>query len=122
MRVAFTPASRRASTQVTTQAATADRRQGDRIQVGGDAVVTVLGASEFVLQGTLKNVGEGGTQLVLDEYVSPSSLVKIEFGDDLLLGEVVYCVADQAKWLIGVKVEHGLFGLARLADSVRHWT
>lgn len=82
-------------------------------------MVTLFGTSERVLYGTLNNVAEGGTQLTLDQPVTPSSLVKIEYADNFLLGEVIYCQAEGSGWLVGVRVEHGLFGLSALATALQ---
>jgi hypothetical protein len=43
-------------------------------------------------------------------------LVTIDYDDNRLLGEVVYCQKEQANWLVGVRVEHALLGLAVLAS------
>ena len=98
---------------------TTDRRQNERRPVGRDAFVTVFGTEEQWLHGTLNNIAEGGTQLTLEQYVRPSSLVKVEYEDNFLLGEVAYCRAEGSSWLVGVRVEHGLFGLSALAAALQ---
>jgi PilZ domain len=98
---------------------TAERRQNLRHRVGCDATVTVFGMGDPVFEAVLNNVGEGGAQLTLDRSVAPSSLVKIEYSDNFLLGEVVYCRKENSAWLVGVKLEHGLFGLTALASAIR---
>ena len=90
---------------------TTERRQKERHQVGRAAKITIFGMDDPIFYGTLTNVAEGGVQLMLGRRVAPSSLVKIEYGDDFLLGEVIYSNQDNGEWLTGVKVEHGLFGL-----------
>jgi hypothetical protein len=87
--------------------------------VGRDAFVTVFGTEERWLHGTLNNIAEGGAQLTTDQHVPPSSLVKVEYEDDFLLGEVVYCQAEGSNWRVGVQVEHGLFGLSALAAALQ---
>jgi hypothetical protein len=94
-----------------------EHRRSERFKVGCAAVVTVFGGE--TLQGTLTNVGEGGAQLRLNQRVPPSSLLKIEYGDCILMGEVVYCQAEGSSCLVGIKVEHALFGLAALAIAMR---
>ena len=98
---------------------TTERRQNERHNVGCAATVTVFGMDDPVLFGTINNVGEGGAQLIVGRRIAPSSLVKIEYGDSFLLGEVIYCQQDDSGWLAGLRIEHGLFGLTALAAAVR---
>jgi hypothetical protein len=96
-----------------------DQRQTERHQLSHPAVVTVIGALGRILHGVIRNLSEGGTQIRLDEPLPPSTLVKIEYDDNLLLGEVVYCNQEQSSWLAGVRVEHGLFELTALARAMQ---
>jgi hypothetical protein len=80
-----------------------------------------VGALTHILQGEIRNVSEGGTQILLDEPLPPPTLVRIEYDDNLLLGEVVYCRQEQSGWLVGVRVEHGLFGLTALAVAMQRF-
>jgi hypothetical protein len=81
----------------------ADRRQTPRRQLRESAVVSVLGTSE-VLQGEIRDVSEGGAQILLHEPLRVPSRLKIEYADKLLVGEVVYCRQEQAGWLLGIRV------------------
>jgi hypothetical protein len=96
-----------------------DQRQTERRELSQAALVTVVGTSGKVLQGEIRNVSEGGTQIRLGEPLPPFTLVRIEYEDNLLLGEVVYCRQDRSSWLLGLRVEHGLFGLTALAASMQ---
>jgi PilZ domain-containing protein len=96
-----------------------DKRSGRRFELGRPASLSMVGTPGRVLSGEIRNVSEGGTQVRLAERVEPSTLVRIEYDDNLLLGEVVYCRPDQSSWLAGIKVEHGLFGLAGLAEAMK---
>jgi hypothetical protein len=85
----------------------ADRRQTPRQQLSQSAVVSVLGTGQ-VLHGEIRNLSEGGSQILLHEPLHLASSVKIEYADKLLLGEVVYCRQEQAGWLLGIRVERAL--------------
>lgn len=98
---------------------TADQRQAERRQISHPAIVTVAGTPSQVLHGVIRNISEGGTQLRLDQALPSSTLVKIEYNDSLLLGEVIYCQQEQSGWLLGVKIEHGLFDLTALAAAMQ---
>jgi hypothetical protein len=96
-----------------------DQRRTPRIQIAYPAQVTVVGSTGRILHGVIQNISEGGTQLRLDEPLPPSTLVRIEYEDNLLLGEVVYCQDEESGWLAGVRIEHGLFGLSTLAVAMQ---
>lgn len=96
-----------------------DQRQAERRQISHPAIVSVAGTPGQVLHGVIRNVSEGGTQIRLDQTLPSSTLVKIEYDDNLLLGEVIYCQQEQSGWLVGVKIEHGLFELTALARAMQ---
>src|SRR5512140_206768 len=102
-----------------TLAQPADQRQAQRHQVSQSAIVSVLGTTSQVLQGEIRNVSKGGTQLHLDQPLATGSLLKVEYDNNLLLGEVVYCQQEQIGWVVGIRIEHTLSGLAALADAMR---
>ena len=93
-----------------------DRRLSPRRQLSQSAVVSLLGTSRL-LHGEVRDLSEGGTQLWLDEPLSVGSLVKIEYADKLLQGEVAYCRQEQDGWLLGIRVEHALSGVTDLNDA-----
>jgi hypothetical protein len=101
------------------QAIALDQRQTERHELRETAMVSVVGTPGPVLHGEMRNVSESGTQIWLDQALPPSTLVKIEYGDNLLLGEVVYCRQERSGWLVGLRVEHGLFGLTALASAMQ---
>ena len=68
--------------------------------------------------GEIKNISERGTQIWLDQPLHYASLVRIDYNDNLLLGEVVYCKREQAGWVVGIHAEHALFGLTALARAL----
>jgi len=67
----------------------AEKRQDQRHQLNQSAIVSVLGTASETL---------------------------IDYDDNRLLGEVVYCAKEQAGWLVGIRVEHALLGLSTLAS------
>ncbi len=95
-----------------------DQRQAPRHQLRQVATVSVFGNDDPVICGEILNVSEGGAQIWLDQPLRYASLVRVNYNDNLLLGEVVYCQQEQAGWLVGIRVEHALFGLTALARTV----
>jgi hypothetical protein len=96
-----------------------DQRLTERHKLHHQATVTVVGPSAQVLHGEIRNLSDGGTQIQLEEPLPPFTLVRVEYDDNLLLGEVVYCQAEQIGWLAGLRIEHGLFGLKALAAALQ---
>lgn len=96
-----------------------DQRQSQRHELSQPAVISMLGTGTQVLEGELRNVSKGGTQLHLGQPLSIGSLVRVDYENNLLLGEVVYCQQVHTGWIAGLRVEHTVSGLAALADSMR---
>jgi hypothetical protein len=95
-----------------------DQRRTERRELAQVATVSTMGTPQRVLTGEIRNLSEGGTQVWLEEPLPPFALVKVEYDDNLLLGEVVYCQADGIGWLVGFRIEHGLFGLTTLSAAM----
>ena len=93
----------------------ADQRQDQRYQLSRSATVIVLGTACQILHGEIRNVSEDGAQIRLDQPLRYASLVTVDYDDNRLLGEVVYCEKEHAGWLVGIRVEHALLGQATLA-------
>jgi hypothetical protein len=93
----------------------ADQRMAERHQLSQSAIVRVCGIASKILHGEIRSVSNFGTQIRLDQPLRCASLVMIDYDDNRLLGEVVYCEKEQAGWLVGIRVEHALLGLATLA-------
>jgi hypothetical protein len=96
-----------------------DQRQAQRHQLSQSASVSVLGATSQVVQGEIRNVSKNGTQLHLDQPIGIGSLLRVDYDNNLLLGEVVYCRQEQTGWIVGIRIEHTLTGLSGLADAMR---
>jgi hypothetical protein len=95
-----------------------DQRQYQRHELRRSAIVSVFGATSEVLRGEIQNVSHGGSQIRLEQRLRSGSLVRIEYDDNLILGEVVYAQRERADWLVGVRVEHALWGLTALAKTL----
>ena len=96
-----------------------DQRQTERREFSQAAAVTVVGTAAQILRGEIRTISEGGTQIWLDRPLPSFTLVRVEYEDNLLLGEVVYSVQQETGWLLGLRVEHALFGLTALASAMQ---
>jgi hypothetical protein len=95
-----------------------DQRQTQRHPLSQCATISVVGATK-VLQGEIRNVSKGGTQLQVGQPLLSGSLLRVEYDNNLLLGEVIYCQQEQPGWIVGIRVEHSLSGINALAEAIR---
>jgi len=84
--------------------------------LGRSAIVKALGRVEQLVLGEIQNLSNGHTQVRLSQPIAYASPVMIDFDDERLPGEVVYCEKKQADWLVGIRIEQLLFGLANLSS------
>ena len=95
-----------------------DQRQAQRHQASQSVNVSVIGAASQILRGEIRNISKGGTQLQLDRRLGVGALLRIEYDDNLLLGEVMYCQQEETAWMAGIRIEHTLTGLTALANAM----
>jgi hypothetical protein len=100
------------------QSQPSEQRKAKRHQVRLSAIVSVIGTSAPVIRCEIQNISESGVQIWADQPLHYASLVRIEYDDSLILGEVVYSKPEQAGWLVGIHAEHALFGLTALARAL----
>ncbi|MEX2260317.1 MAG: PilZ domain-containing protein [Bryobacteraceae bacterium] len=96
-----------------------DHRREPRLSASQEVTVTVLGEPDQKLNGHLTNFSGNGLRLVLPSRITPGSAIKVEWGQTLLLGEAVYCVAEGQGFAIGMELVHALYDTAELALLAR---
>lgn len=94
----------------------AEQREDQRYPLNQSARVSVLGTASEILHGQIRNISKGGTRIWLNQSLRYATLVAIDYDDNCLLGEVVYCQKEQAGWIVGIRVDHAMLGLATLAS------
>ena len=100
---------------------TPDRRSDPRIPTDQPVTVTVLGPSDPSFSATLANFSGRGACLVANRDLPPSSLLKIEMENTLLLGEVIHSRPVDGAFEVGVLLDHALHHtgeLSRLAKRL----
>ncbi len=60
------------------------------------------------------DVSSRGMGLMIPESLPLGTPIKIEAHDELVLGEVCYCVPHEGAYRVGLAVKHRLAGLAQL--------
>jgi PilZ domain len=97
------------------------KRRDARVPVNKPIVLTVLGEPEVRLPATVKDASPRGLGLQTAERVKPGAAVKIEIGDAIFLGEVIYCRDTEEGSFIGVQLSQVLTGLAALQKMVEEF-
>jgi hypothetical protein len=96
------------------------QRREPRLNADQAVWITVFGEPDIRLPARVKNVSARGVGLVLQGPVAMGSALKLELDDSLILGEVIYCRADDKdSFYVGVELEQALCGLAELADALQ---
>ncbi len=95
-----------------------DRRESPRIRVRLPGTLTVLATgaenpSDERSQPVLVNALSGnGASVQMDVPLRVGALVKLVVEDDLFLGEVVHCGADEGGYLVGLHLDCALASLS----------
>jgi hypothetical protein len=96
-----------------------NQRREPRFEAEQSVWITLFGEPDIQLKARIKNVSVRGLGLELQGPVAIGTALKINLDDGLLLGEVIYCRADEASYYVGVELEQALCGLAELAQALR---
>lgn len=99
-----------------------NQRREPRVPTDQAVQITVFGTPDLHMPGVVKNASGRGIGLEVHGPVATGSALKVTMDDAILLGEVIYCRAQNGKWYLGVELEHALCGLAELAATLREFT
>ena len=91
-----------------------DQRRDPRFVVDQPVFVTVLGDSERLHKGRIRNESGRGLLIEVIHEVPMRTALRIDVNNSILLGEVVYCQGGNGLFLLGVKLDQVLCGLAEL--------
>ena len=98
-----------------------ENRREDRVPVERPVLVTLLGDREIRLVASVKNASARGIGVVTAEAIPAGGAVKIEIGDSIFLGEVMYCRAEDGAFFSGVELTEVLSGLAALSKMAKEF-
>ena len=85
------------------------RRREPRFEIDQPVTVKNLEQPGPVILGHLLNFSAQGTRILLEHEISPGTLVKVEWGGTILLGEVVYCQPQGSEFAAGLELEDALY-------------
>jgi PilZ domain len=96
-----------------------NQRRETRFPTNQPVKVVVFGSPDLHLEGRIQNVSGRGMSLQVGQQLAPGTAVRIDLPNSILLGEVIYCRAEGEDWNAGVELEHALFSLSELAETLR---
>jgi len=96
-----------------------NQRREARVPVDQLVEVIVLGPSDVHFLCRVRNASGRGIGLEVPERLATGAALRINLVDAILLGEVIYCRAQDGGWYAGVELEHAIYGLAALANATR---
>jgi hypothetical protein len=85
------------------------RRREPRFDINQPVKVVNLDSPDLPLQGRIANFSANGTRLILERKLAPGTMIKVEWGTTILLGEVIYCEANGFEFAIGLQLEDALY-------------
>jgi hypothetical protein len=91
-----------------------ERRSEPRRPAGQNLSLQVLGNRRITVPAQLLDCSQGGAGLEVAIYVSPGTLVRLDFENELWLGEVAHCEPRPRGYTLGVRVEQRLSHLVEL--------
>ena len=78
--------------------------------------ITDLEGGTGEMEGTLLNISESGICVCLQAPKPTDSLVKLEFADTVLYGQIAYCHEEDGKYRTGIAVERVLVRASDLTN------
>jgi hypothetical protein len=83
-----------------------ERRKEPRATVRQPATVTILNEEGGKLPAMIENRSPSGVSLRVSRAIPLSAPVRIDTGEEMLLGEVCHCSRQETGFLVGLQVEH----------------
>jgi hypothetical protein len=98
-----------------------EQRREPRVPDEQSVELTILGDPETRLTAKVRNASDRGLGLVSPESVPSGAAVKIEIGDSIFLGEVMYCETLEDVNFLGIELTEVLSGLAALSRMAQQF-
>ncbi len=96
-----------------------DQRRFPRCEAEQEVRIICLEQPKDAFAGRLKNFSPYGAGLACPKSLSAGSLIKVEWGEAILLGEVIYCQSQGKEFVAGLNVEEIVYQ-AELAEVQRN--
>jgi hypothetical protein len=90
-----------------------NRRSRTRFKTDLTAVVTCSDSPGVKLKARLADLSVHGLSLIMKEELSIGSAAKVQWGDVIFVGELIYCKPQGTEFLVGLKVEEPVYETAK---------
>ena len=97
------------------------RRRETRFEIDQPVTVSNLEHRGVSLRGRLANFSASGIRLILSHRLDPGTMIKVEWGNTMLLGEIIYCSAEGSEFAVGLELEDALYETDSLAALAETW-
>lgn len=91
-----------------------DRRRYPRFSQNDIVRLTLLSEDGRAADARIVDASAGGVRLETPLIIKTGSLVKVEWQDTLLLGEVLYTQSAEGSTVLGIELTRALYGMAEL--------
>ncbi len=92
-----------------------------RFESDQPVAVTNLEQPGTPVAGRLTNFSANGTRILLGRELRPGTMVKVEWGGTVLLGEIIYCTPEGKDFALGLQLEDALYETDKLASFSEGW-
>jgi hypothetical protein len=100
-----------------------EQRRAPRVSVDQPVAVTIYGKQDLQLTAMVKSASALGLGLEMSTPAPAGTALKIRIDDAILLGETVHCrPLEGGGYMVGVRLEQALSGLAELARALEAFT
>ena len=59
--------------------------------------------------------------MIVNERLQPGTMVKVDLGETILLGEIVYCAQQASEYAVGLELEDALYDKAAITSLFDAW-
>jgi PilZ domain len=94
-----------------------NRRNRVRFKTDITVKITTLDEPEASYKGRLANLSAHGLSLIMTEELPTGSVVRVEWGKTMFVGEVIYCQVHRDEFLVGLQVEDPVYDAKQPASS-----
>jgi hypothetical protein len=98
------------------------RRREPRFEINQPVTITNLDHPGSPIAGRIENFSANGTRLIVQTELNRGTMVKVEWGTTILLGEIIYSSSKGAEFAVGLELEDALYERGEV-DAINHyWT
>ena len=99
-----------------------EQRRDTRLVLDQTVNLTILGDPEIRRTAKVKNISGRGLGLEMAYPAGVGCALKIELNDAVLLGEAMFCRAENGAYYVGIELLQGLCGLSELYQALQAFT